>query len=439
MESQHRKRHHPPLLTRRHLVTGTAGLGLAAVLGTSFVSTETTPRASAQATPTFSSGQINWDASLDRLRATLPMTAELLGSVDPQDGGQLYVSLMGQRIADYAFGTTGTGTAITPDSLVPWASATKPTTCLAIMRLADAQRLSIDEPVTTYIPEFEVDGKDSVLIRHLLTHTGHLGGYGGPTKVESFDETVDKIIRAPLEESRPGMGRSTRNRQSSATAVATPIPGTDPSYNPAGIWILGEILRRVHNGPFDQVIRSEIFVPMGMTDSWNGMSDDQFRAYGGRIVSGAGRIDALQVRAETASQSNPAGGGVGPIRELARVYEMMLAGGTIDGTLIIAPQTASGMTKVEATDGGIWTWGLGLNLNVNGPTSTTNLGAASPGADDPVEQISRYGRRASPQAFGHPGATGTIAFADAVYGLVFTAIGLPTSVADAVYDDLELQ
>jgi CubicO group peptidase (beta-lactamase class C family) len=66
------------------------------------------------------------------------------------------------------------GQARTPDAVFLLASITKPMTATAVVILSDRKKLSIDEPVRKYIPQFSGAQRDIVTIKHLLTHTSGL-------------------------------------------------------------------------------------------------------------------------------------------------------------------------------------------------------------------------------------------------------------------------
>ncbi len=314
---------------------------------------------------------------------------------------------------DLASGVMG-GSPVTNASLVPWASAVKPTTCAAVMKLVEKRRIGLDDPVTKFIPEFAAAGKDDILIWHLLTHSAQLGGYDGPLALPPFAEVIARIAAAPR----------VRARGTAGPASDVPPPGTVAAYNPAGIWILGEILQRVHGDMFWRIMRREIYEPCGMVDSWNGMPNSIADGYGSRLAAlsagplafrpGSAPMPGAVPRPSRSTTllaiaSNPAGGGVGPTHDLARFYAMLLGGGTIGGTRILAPETVALMTRERLSDGGVWTWGLGLNLNAH-PSAAGERGT------------SRFGTLASTAAFGHAGASGITAFADPSVGIAIAAI-----------------
>jgi CubicO group peptidase (beta-lactamase class C family) len=376
--------------------------------------------------------------------AGLPKTGKSLAALAASGRtGQVFLWHNGKVLVDQGFGP-----GVTPASLMPWASACKPTTVAAVMRLVEAGEVKLTDKVTRFVPAFGQNGKEEVTVWNLMTHTAALGGYGGPLNLPGWHETIAGIVAAP----RVGV----RNQ-----GAPPALEDKRPYYNPAGIWMLGEILRIVHQRPFAEIIRTELYLPLGMPDCWNGMPAEQFESYGARIVrgnlrggaaSGGGLRAALAARGgaaraatggvaedETddgapqlqragASLSNPAGGAVGPVNQLARFYMMALNGGELDSRRMLSSKTIDEMTRVQASDGGVWTFGLGFNINRK-PLRQLAL----------TEQALRYGERPSPETWGHNGATGLIAFCDPKAKIIAVAIGVPRTLTDDLYDDLGIR
>jgi CubicO group peptidase (beta-lactamase class C family) len=107
---------------------------------------------------------------------------------------------------------------------------------------------------------------------------------------------------------------------------------------------------------------------------------------------------------EMAALCRPGGSGRGPVRELARFYQMLLNGGSLDGARIVSPQTVEAMTArhrvgmFDQTFKHVMDWGLGFIVNSN------QYGA------DTVPY--GYGPHASWRTFGHSGYQSSVAFAD---------------------------
>ena len=97
----------------------------------------------------------------------------------------------------------------------------------------------------------------------------------------------------------------------------------------------------------------------------------------------------------------PGGGGRGPVRQLARLYEALLARGELDGRRVLTPQSVEAMTArhrvglYDETFHAQCDWGLGFAIDAFA-----------------------MGRHASPRAFGHGGALSAISFADPEHALV---------------------
>jgi CubicO group peptidase (beta-lactamase class C family) len=357
-------------------------------------------------------------ADMAAIRGVLPRTAAIIEDASARGGfGQFYLAHQGKTIADVAWGTGPDGKAVTPQSIVSWASAVKPCTCVVAMKLWESGKLQVDDPVVRFIPEFAVHDKKDVLIRHLLTHTAHLGGYAGPQQLEGgFDGIVKRIVSAPRAPYAPwGAG------------AKLPPPGQRPGYNPAGIWVLAEICRRIDGRPFERQIREELFEPCRMMDSWCGMPLAKLREY-----KAAGRMASNYLADEkTASICQPAGGGLGPTRELGRFYEMMLNRGSAIGRRILTPQTVEAMTTPKTGIGYMGIWGLGFNVAVAEGIAPENAG---PQLERRLEQFGPHG---SQRCFGHNGASGMVAFADPAFNLATAFVGRVPLQA-AIYEDLKL-
>jgi len=344
-------------------------------------------------------------------------------------GAQLRAVHGGATVADAALGESRPGVPLTRDHLMLWLSSTKPVAAVAIGQLWERGRLELDDPVAAHLPEFAQNGKEGITLRHLLTHTGgiRLLDVGWPG--QSWDAIIARICAMKPE---PRW-----------------VPGQKAGYHLASSWfILGEVIRRVGGRPFAAYAREEIFLPLGMTDSWIGMPADRYAAYRGEdriaVMWNTEKTPPETLGWETeerCTRPHPGGNGYGPLHELSHVYEMLLARGSYQGRRLLLPQTVDLFTSrqregmVDATFKHPIDWGLGFILNSN------RYGA------DTVPY--GYGHHASPPTFGHSGNRSSTAFADPVHQLVVALAfnGLPDNarherriraVLDAVYVDLGL-
>lgn len=310
-------------------------------------------------------------------------------------GGQIYVSRRGEIVADGAFGETRPGEPMQRDHLVLWLSATKPVGAVAIAQLWERGRLELDDPVARHLPEFGVHGKEKITLRHLLTHTAgvRLLDVGWPRI--SWDEVVTRICESKIE---PGW-----------------VVGEKAGYHLASSWfLLGEIIRRIDGRPFELYVRAEIFEPLGMLDSWIGMPVARFAAYGSRIAptfnTEGGKREPRGWDSEArVTACSPGGNGRGPIHELGRFYEMLLAGGRLGDVRLLLPQTVEALTArhrvgmLDHTFRHVLDWGLGVIVN------SRHYGVESAPYG--------YGPHASRRTFGHSGFRSSTGFADPEHGL----------------------
>ena len=311
-------------------------------------------------------------------------------------GAQVYVSLKGEPVADLGIGEARAGVPMTPESMVTWFSMTKPSVAVAVAQQWERGRLEIDDRVADHIPEFAQQGKDAITLRHLLTHTAGIR----PADLFQSDAPGDAYWEEVIE----------------AICGVEPedgwVPGERAGYHlTAGMTLLAEVVRRVDGRRFEHYVREEIYEPLGMTDCWVGMPADIHAAYGPRIGTmhhtATGVAVPLGMLDEAAFMARciPGGGGRGPMRQLGRLYEMLLGRGeraTEQGRArVLSPQEVEAITArhrvglYDETFHAQCDWGLGLAVDAYA-----------------------FGRHASPRAFGHGGALSSVSVADPEHGLV---------------------
>jgi CubicO group peptidase (beta-lactamase class C family) len=307
-------------------------------------------------------------------------------------GAQVYVSLAGRPVADVGIGEARAGVRMTPESMVTWFSMTKPAVAVAVAQQWERGRLELDDRVVDHVPEFGAQGKDAVTMRHLLTHTG---GFRGADLVHSdapgdanWADVVARTCAVPLEQGW--------------------VPGERAGYHlTAGVTMLAEVVRRVDGRRFEDYVRDEVFLPLGMDDCWVAMPVDAHAGYGAHIgtmhstaLGAAVPLDALDDPV-VMSRCSPGGGGRGPMRQLGRLYEALLGRGTLDGVRVLSPQSVEALTArhrvgmFDETYHVVCDWGLGFAVDAY-----------------------NMGRHCSPRTFGHGGALSSVALADPEHGLV---------------------
>ncbi len=136
---------------------------------------------------------------------------------------------------------------MTVDTVFDLASLTKVVaTTTSIMQLVEAGRISLEDPVTVYIPPFKRHGKSEITVRHLLTHmSGLRSGINPARRWKGYRAAIEQIVNdVPL----------------------TP-PGERIVYSDVNFILLGEIVQRVSGMPLDQFAQEHVFKPLGMHDS----------------------------------------------------------------------------------------------------------------------------------------------------------------------------
>ena len=153
-------------------------------------------------------------------------------------------------------------------------STTKMVTALCVLMLHDRGVLSVDAPMADYWPEFAANGKEEILVRHVLGHTAGL---------PVFDELVDDLALFDWAE-------CCRRLAAQAPRWA---PGDELGYHSETQgWLLGELVRRVDGRTLGTFFRDEVARPLGL-DLHIGLADREFT----RVAD----VATLHARANTPS------------------------------------------------------------------------------------------------------------------------------------------
>ena len=170
-----------------------------------------------------------------------------------QFNGAILVARDGKIVYRNAFGKANfqTGADFTPETTSNIGSVTKQFTAMSIMILAERKKLSYDDPVSKYIPEFSHSAHfTKVTLRHLLTHTSGMPDYGD---LEIDDSGLDQkgLIAALLKKE---------------DTLAE--PGLKYRYSNPGYALLAIVVERVSGERFADFLEQDIFKPAGMTSTF---------------------------------------------------------------------------------------------------------------------------------------------------------------------------
>lgn len=315
------------------------------------------------------------------------------------------------------------------DALFRIASMTKPITAIGVMILQEDGKLSVDDPVEKYLPEFRgqriVASREGdsvtlkkpsrlITIRDLLTHTSGLPGGFPPGLADLYATRQRTLTEAVLVSSQQPLDFE---------------PGSKWAYCNAGIDTLGRIIEVTSGQPFEEFLKSRIFRPLGMNDTACFPTEQQTPRIAGLYDSKDGELIAanrpIVGPATGAKHPIPAGGLYSTAADLAKLYQVMLNAGRLGSTKILSPESVLTMTKVQTGDlqcGFVPGMGFGFGWAV-------------------VKEPQGVTAMVSPGTFGHGGAFGTQAWIDPKQELfvilLIQRVGLPNADGSDIRRELQ--
>jgi CubicO group peptidase (beta-lactamase class C family) len=141
----------------------------------------------------------------------------------------------------------------TPDTKFRIGSITKQFTSMLIMQLVSEDKIKLDGKLTDYLPYYRKDTGEKITIEMLLTHTSGIPSY---TSRSDFGEQLSKKFYKP--------DNFVKEYCSGDLEFE---PGKQFVYNNSGYFILGAIIEKVTGKTYEEVLKSRIFEPLGMSNS----------------------------------------------------------------------------------------------------------------------------------------------------------------------------
>ena len=244
-----------------------------------------------------------------------------------------------------------TGVEATTDSLFQPGSITKVYTATLAMRLVEEGLLTLDDPIRTWLPEFEVADREvteGVTIRHLLSHTSGIDG-------DHFEDS--------------GRGDDVLERYvaSCASLHQTHPLGATMSYCNTGYSILGRIIELQTDRVWDDVMRERLYQPLGLEHSATFLQDVmKYRIAVGHNAPAPG--EPLEVAASFLPRSaGPMGLIISTVGDVLAFAKLHLEDGrTPEGKQLMSAESIRAMQSQQVEIPDRFTlgshWGLGMIL-----------------------------------------------------------------------------
>lgn len=284
----------------------------------------------------------------------------------------LYVEPVGYR-------DLGSKTPMPANAMFWIASTSKPMTVTAFMMLVDEGKISLDDPVEKYLPEFQgqmvkawnpskddssasassklVPANHPMLVREILSHTSGL-----PFKSAAQPGALDTLSL----------------KDSVLSFAAEPLifqPGTSYSYSNEGIDTAARIIEVVSGMPYEKFMQERLFFPLGMKDTTFRPNAEQLTRLAETYKWDPNTKQLVKVPINQLTYPlddhqhrfpMPAGGLFSTAADVAKFCQMILNGGTLNGKQYISTASLHAMTSVQNGGMGKTDYGFGWSVSKNG-------------------------------------------------------------------------
>jgi CubicO group peptidase (beta-lactamase class C family) len=327
--------------------------------------------------------------ALDRLQELI--TRHLAEGRYP--GAQIALARHGKLALFRTFGDARLDPARVPareDSLWLLYSNTKVITACAVWVLAEQGALRFTDRVAEHVPGFEANGKGDITILQLLSHQGGFPNADVPKAAWEDHELLRRAVSGFTLEWTPGSRVFYHGR--------------------AAHWGAAVLIEALTKTDYRAFIREQVVEPLGLGDDlFVGLPDARHdRAVDMHEPAASGQVRrADENNPEFRRAGTPGGGGYATARAMAAFYQMLAAGGVLDGRRLLSPRMVQYVTRSVTGE------------RVDGYMGMPMHRALGPHVRGTTETIRGLGSIASPRTFGHGGVGSSYCWADPDSGVSF--------------------
>ncbi len=240
------------------------------------------------------------------------------------------------------------------NSLFWIASMSKPITGAAVMVLVDDGKLTIDDPVEKYLPEFAKQTMIEDEAAERLT-------FKKPSRTITIKDVLSHTSGLPfLSRSEPKIDLLTL-KEATDIYAKTPLksePGTKYLYSNAGIGVAGRVVEVISGMPFEKFVEERLFKPLGMTDTTFWPNKEQLQRLAKSYKPNAAKNDLEETVVTQLTYPldgpgrcvSPGGGYFSTAADMAAFGQMVLNGGIYNGKRVLSESSVRLMTSTQTGD-----------------------------------------------------------------------------------------
>ena len=337
-------------------------------------------------------------------------------------GGQILLAKGGKVFFEKAYGYQSYDSllAVIPSDIYDLASVTKTTAAtLALMKLYEEGKFDPEQTLGYYFPDIAKGKKKKMVMREVLAHQAQLRAWipyykesqkkNGKYKRNTISSDSSEAFPYKISETGLYMHKDYKEKKIYRMIRKSKIlKEKEYVYSGLSFYLYPALVERISGKPFDEFLADEFYEPLGATTvTFNAGNKFPLERIVPTEVDSFFRMQTLHgvVHDEGAAMMKGVSGNAGLFsnaEDLAKVWQMLLNGGTYDGKQYLKQATIEEFTKCQYC----------------GEDNRRGMGFDKP-LIEYDEAKSSVAKEASPESFGHTGYTGTLVWADPKNDLLF--------------------